>query len=270
MGWRESGDARAPMEFRVLGPLQIISSRGETVEVRQRLHRAVLAVLLLYAGSPCTHARLIDALWGDNPPKDPAANLATHICRIRCQLGLGSQLQTLPGAYRLDPVPGSLDLHRFQLLTTQAQQARDSGDLPRAAALQAAALDCWREPPLADLPSTPGIDADVAGLLEQRRVGETALVDLMLALGHHEDLLAGLHRSVVLNPLDERGWAQLMLALYRSDRKCEALAAYSRARAAMIAGLGTEPGPALKSLMERILADSEDLAAPPGGGVAVP
>ena len=257
------------MDFLVLGPLAVTSGSGEPVPVRQPQHRAILSVLLLYAGRPCSHTLLVDALWGEKPPQDPVRALLGHICRIRRELRTGDRLETLRSAYRMDPGVSELDLYRFHELTFRAQRVLAHGDPQCAAATLRAALGCWREPPLADLPSTPEIDADVAQLLEQRRAAETGLIDLMLALGRHQQVVAGLHRIVTERPLDDRSWAQLLLALYRSGRKSEALAAYSKAREAMIRMLGTEPGRELQRLLAQILADSEDLAlapaaAPPG------
>ena len=260
------------MDFRVLGPLEVRGDSGELVGVAQPLHRAALSVLLLYAGSPCSYGKLIDALWADDPPKDPLANLFNIIHRIRGLLGLGALLKTLPsGAYQLEAGPGTLDLHLFQLRTARAREAQTRGDLRQEAALLAAALECWRDPPLFDVPSAPGIDADVRRLLEQRQAGETRLMDLMLAVGRHQDLVdlvAKLRSALIDDPLDEYKWGQLMLALYRSGQKAQALRAYGKARTTIITELGTKPGPELRSLMEAILADSADLHTPalPGPG----
>lgn len=251
------------MDFLILGPLEIISESGEPVPVPQPVHRAILSVLLFYAGRPCSHAKLIDALWGDSPPKEPVGALLSHISRIRRHVSTGERLQTLRGSYQMDPGPDELDLYRFHRLRSGAQEALRRRDSERAAALLAAALDCWRDPPLADLPSAPGIDADVAQLVEERRSAETDLIDLMLALGHHQQVVASLYRSVTADPLAERSWAQLMIALYRSGRKGEALAAYSNARAAMIRMMGAEPAQELRDLLEQILSDSDELVTAP-------
>jgi DNA-binding SARP family transcriptional activator len=258
------------MDFLVLGRLEIISESGEPVPVAQPLHRVTLSVLLLYAGRPCSHAKLIDAIWGDTPPKDPVRALLSHISWIRRELSVGERLETLRGAYRMNPGPGELDLYRFHQLSSHARLVLAQGDSERAAALLAAALECWRDPPLADLPSTAEIDADVAQLMEQRRAAETDLIDLMLALGRHQEIVADLHRMVTADPLAERSWAQLLLALYRSGRKGEALAAYSKAREATIRMLGTEPAPELQDLLAQILSGSENLALKPPSAPSAP
>jgi DNA-binding SARP family transcriptional activator len=258
------------MDFRVLGPLEIRDDNSELVELAQPLHRAALSVLLLCAGTPCSYEKLIGALWADAPPKDPLANLFNIIHRIRGLLDLGDLLKTLPGgAYQLNPGPGALDLHLFQLRTARAREAQARGDLRQEAALLAAALECWRDPPLFDVPSAPGIDADVRRLLGQRQAAETRLVDLMLAVGRHQDLVdlvTKLRSALIDDPLDEYKWGQLMLALYRIGQKAKALAAYGKARTTLMTELGTKPGEELRDLMQAILADSKELRrpSPPG------
>lgn len=255
------------MDFSLLGPLEVVSDSGQPVPVPQRLHRVILSVLLLYAGTPCSHGKLTDALWGAGKlPRKPVTAIRSHICRIRRDLSLDQRLRTLPGAYRMDPAPGELDLQRFAQLRSQARHAVAQGDLEQGAALLSAALECWRDPSFTDLPSTPTIDADVTHLREQRRDDETLLMDLLLALGRHHDVVPGLYRMVAADPLHERSWAQLMVALYKSGRRNEALAAYSRARAFMITRLGTEPARVLQELLAQILADTEDLTVMTSGG----
>src|ERR1039457_6787944 len=144
-----------------------------------------------------------------------------------------------------------------------------AGDLDRAAALLAAALKCWRDPPLADLPSTPAIDAEAVQLTGQRHATETGFINVMLALGHHKQVIPDLLRIVTADPLAEHSWAQLILALYRDGRKGEALAVYSKARAVIVRMLGAGPGRALQDLLAQILADGEDVAMDfPSGGPA--
>jgi DNA-binding SARP family transcriptional activator len=91
-------------------------------------------------------------------------------------------------------------------------------------------LDLWREPPLADLPPAPEVEAEVARLLEQRRAAESDLVGARLALGHHQQILPDLRKAVTRDPLSEHSWAQLMLASYRSRGRAAALAVYGQAR----------------------------------------
>ena len=241
------------MDFQILGPLEVISDGGARATPRRRRERALVSVLLLFAGWPCSKEMLTRALWGDSPPADPAAALRVCVCRVRSALGPGICLTTLDRAYRADPVPGDLDLTRFRQARADAERMLQRGQLrPASAALQRA-LACWRHPPLADVPDAPEVAAEKTRLLEQRQLTELALADILLELGDQDRILPDLHRRVVADPLSERGWAQLVMALYQSGRRGEALAAYSRARMELIRKLGTEPGAELQDLLRMVL-----------------
>ena len=139
------------------------------------------------------------------------------------------------------------------------------GDLERAAAALERALACWRQPPLADIPDVAEVAGERACLLEQRRLTELALADILLALGRHERVVADLHARVVAYPLSMRAWAQLMLALYQCGRRSEALAAYTRARQALRAHPAAGQGDELQAVLGTVLDDR-----PPGGIVSIP
>jgi DNA-binding SARP family transcriptional activator len=259
------------VDFLLLGPLEVIGDRGEPVPVTWPARKALLAVLLLYAGEPCSHGLLIDAVWGARTPKHPVLSLRSHISRLRTEVGLGSRLQATgredaktldAAAYLLKVGDGELDLHRFRQRAARGRQLLARGELEAAAPALAAALGCWREPPLANLPSSPLIDAEAEALLEERRAAEADYVDVMLALGRHREVLADLRRTTTIDPLAEGPAGQLMLALDRAGRKTEALAAYSHTRGAVIQALGTDPSPYLEQLHLQILGDSPALAGP--------
>lgn len=243
------------MDFRILGPLEVTLDAGP-VRIRRR-ERELLSVLLLYSGWPCSKEMLARALWGDTLPDDPQATLRVCVSRARSALGKrpAACLVTLDGAYRADPPPGSLDLHRFRDLLSQAAAAEGRGDLRQAADLLGRALRCWRLPPLADLPSSPEIEAEKACLLEQRRLTELDHADLLLDLGLHEQIVADLHARVIADQRCERGWAQLILALHRCGRRGEALAHYAKARAALSAEYGARPGSDLQAILSAVLDD---------------
>ena len=257
------------MDFLLLGPLVVIGAHGDPVPVDWPARRALLAVLLLYAGRPCSHDVLIEALWGSRPPKEPVISLRSHISRLRIEVGLesrlkaltGERIKTLPGAaaYQLQVADEELDLLRFRKRSDRGRQLLASGDLDAAAPALGAAVGCWREPPLQNLPSTPRIDADAAALLEERRRVEADYVNVMLALGRPQEVLAGLRRTTTIDPLAEGPAAQFIRALYQAGRKNEALEAYSRSRSAMIQAFGTNPSPCLDALRIQILRDSPAL-----------
>jgi DNA-binding SARP family transcriptional activator len=243
------------MEFRILGPFDILADNGEPLPLPRRRERELLSVLLLFAGLPCSRELLARALWGDSQPADPEAALRVCVCRARKVSGFADRLTVLPAGYRADPGTARVDVIRFRYLRERAGRQLGLGDLPGAASSLQDALGCWRDPPLAGLPAIPETDAEAARLLEQRRLAELSLADIMLDLGEHERIVADLHARVVADPLCERSWEQLMLALYRCGRRSEALAAYSRARAALVCELGTGPGAPVQALLSQILND---------------
>jgi DNA-binding SARP family transcriptional activator len=250
------------MEFRILGHLEIISSDGDPVRIAKPRVREFLSVLLLRAGRPCSHGMLAEALWGDgNLPREPATAVRVYAYRARRALGRdGERLATLPEAYRIDLGEGELDLHRFYDFSVAGERAMASGRPGQACDAFSRALDLWRDPPLADLPAAPEIEAEVARLLEQRRAAESGLADARLALGHHQQILPDLRKAVTQDPLSERSWAQLMLASYRSRGRAAALAVYSEARGALLAELGVNPGRELQFLLRAVLDEDPDLA----------
>jgi len=241
------------LEYQVLGPLQVVRSDGIQVHLARR-ERELVAVLLVFAGDPCTRDMLVHALWGGSPPASPAGALQTSLCRARSALGPGSCLRTLDdGALCAEPGPEDLDLTRFWQLRTAGMRHLEHGHLrPAGQALQHA-LACWRNPPLPDLPDAPEVAAQRTRLLKERELAWLTLADILLALGEHDRLLPDLHARVVTDPLCERSWAQLMLALHQSGRSGEALAAYSKARAEIVRALGTEPGAELQHLRDLVL-----------------
>jgi DNA-binding SARP family transcriptional activator len=242
------------MDLRVLGPLQVVRSDGVPVHLARR-ERGLVAVLLVFAGEPCTRDMLVHAIWGSGqPPGSPARALQTCLCRARSAMGPGSCLHTLDdGALCAEPEPGDLDLTRFLQLRATGLRQLEHGHLRPAGEAFEQALACWRNPPLPDLPDVPEVAAERTRLLKERELAWLTLADILLALGDHDRLLPDLHARVVADPLCERSWAQLMLALHQSGRSGEALAAYSKARAEIVRALGTEPGAELQQLRDLVL-----------------
>jgi DNA-binding SARP family transcriptional activator len=253
------------VEFRVLGPLQIIGSDHKPVRIAQPQVRTLLSVLLLHAGRPCTRAMLIDALWAAGKlPREPDGALRMHAYRARKALGRNSHLlATLPDGYQIDPGEDELDLYRFRKLTAAGEAALAAGRAHQAREAFAAALGLWRDPPLADLPSAPEIDGEAARLMEQRRSAEIGLADAWLGLGCHTRILPDLRGAVTRYPLCEHSWAQLMLASYRSRGRAAALAVYSEVRGVLLRELGVEPGRELQTLLQSVLHEHADMGLRP-------
>ena len=255
-----------PATFRVLGPLEVISGTGQEIPITQHVHRAVLAVMLLRAGDVCPRSWLTEAIWGERPPASGHTALRTAVYGLRQELrdhGLGDRIQTRqagprPGGYVIETKDGEVDLHSFRALTAAGRDEWYHGNADRAATALGEAVHLWRAD-LPDLPATPVLAPEAARLRAEFRAAQDMRMDARLALGQHQDAVAGLRQILNREPLREHTWAQLMRALYRCGDKAGALAAFSAARAALAAGYGAGPGPELAELRRQVLADSPDL-----------
>jgi DNA-binding SARP family transcriptional activator len=234
-------------EFRVLGPLEVVADDGEALALGGQRQRAVLGFLLLRANRVVATDLLIDALWGDNPPKTATTSLQNAISALRKLVG-PDVLVTKPPGYSLVVSADSFDLARFEALVREARSLEAEA---RAAALRDA-LALWRGEPLSDLALDPAFEAEARRLEELRLTTLEERIDADLATGRHVDVVPELISLVSANPLRERLRAQLMLAHYHSGRQDDALRAYQEARVAL-ADLGLEPGPQLQELEKRIL-----------------
>ncbi len=236
------------MEFRILGPLEVLDG-DRTVDVPGRRQRSLLALLLLHANQVVSASRLIEELWPE-ASESHAGALQASVSRLRKSLGPGAgSLVTLPTGYLLRLEPEQLDLDRFERLVREASDAEPQD----AAQRLRAALALWRGPPLADFAYEPFAQAAIGRLDEMYLLAVEMRVEADLALGRHAALVAELDAFAAQHPLRERICGQLMLALYRSGRQGDALAAYQGVRRVLVDELGIEPGPALQELERAIL-----------------
>jgi DNA-binding SARP family transcriptional activator len=270
------------MDYRILGPLEVLSDGGP-VALGARRQREVLALLLMHPGEPLSRDRIVDALWGERPPPTAGKVVQNSVSALRRVLGPAARLETLDGGYALHVAPGELDAERFEQRLGEGRQALVDGDPERAAARVCDALGMWRGPPLADLALEAFTQREIARLEERRALALELRIEADLARGRAADVIADLEALVAEHPLRERLHGQLMLALYRAGRQAEALDVFRDARLALVETLGIEPGPELRRLQDRILAQDPALellpaparAGPPpggraGGGGAVP
>ncbi|HEY0452333.1 transcriptional regulator, partial [Actinophytocola sp.] len=246
-------------KYGVLGPLLITGPDGRWVRLRGVRQRSLLAMLLFHANEQVPADRLVDALWPDVPPKSYASNLHTYVSRLRDRLG---PIDHTGRGYRLRVADDDLDLLVFR---REAAAGRATRDPAAAVAHLRRALAQWRDQPLADL-TVPVLDAEVARLEAERFAVFEDCVDAELAAGRHPELVGELQAAVAQHPLRERLVGQLMVALQRSGRQVEALAAYRDTRATLIEETGLEPGPELRDVHATILRGDPD--PDPGAGPA--
>ena len=241
------------MEFRILGPLEVADD-GAALTPGGRNDRALLALLLLDAGEVVSTDRMIDALWGEQPPRTALTSLQNSVSRLRKLLGPG-RLVTQPPGYVLRVADDRLDVHIAQRL---AEESRDADARERAALLRRAE-SLWRGTPLADFAYDAFAQTAIAQLEELRLGVIEDRIDAELELGRHADLLGELETLVARHPHRERLRGQQMLALYRAGRQADALYAYQSARRGLLEELGIDPGPALQRLHGAILRQERSL-----------
>jgi predicted ATPase/DNA-binding SARP family transcriptional activator len=256
------------MRFGILGPTQVRRGDGREVAVGGPRLRALLALLLVDAGRVVPAERLIEGLYGGNPPGDASNALQSQVSRLRQLLRdedrPGSPVELHPAGYRLAVDPDDVDAHRFERLAAEGHRALAGGDPPRAAALLREALDLWRGPALADAGDVPSARAQ-AVRLEELRVGAMEdRAEAELALGGHPALVAELERLVAGYPLRERLRGLLMRALYADGRQAEALARFEEARRTLAEELGADPSPELAAVHLAVLRADPALARPAG------
>ncbi|HVT70305.1 MAG TPA: BTAD domain-containing putative transcriptional regulator [Trebonia sp.] len=246
------------MRVWLLGELEA-EQGGVPVPVRGTKQRALLALLALRPGQPVSADRLIDVLWGDGQAAHPGNALQAQIGQLRRTLGSAAILTTEAG-YALDVGPDEVDAVRFGRLVAEGRRLAADGEMVLASAALGEALRLRRGEPLAEFAYAGFFDAERARLDELTLVAVESKGEADLVLGRHGELTAELDVLCREHPLRERLWELLILALYQGGRQAEALRAYAEVRDRLAGELGIDPGPALRQLQARILAQDPSLA----------
>ena len=251
------------MDILILGELEI-NDGTTTIDLGGKRERAIVETLALSAGDVVSTDTLIDGAWGDDPPPTADKSLQSHISRVRRCLPAGL-VETVGRGYRLGVEPADVDAYRLGRLVEKAQQASADNDPHFAAALLDEAVDLWRGTPLENLADGPYRTGQIARLEATRELAIGARIDAHLVLGRHELMIPELERLVNEYPYREQLWSQLMLALYRSGRRTDALQRYERLRAALREDMGINPSVALRDMAAQIVSEDSDLdpASPP-------
>lgn len=240
------------MDVRVLGPLDVLVD-GHPVAAGGRQQRTVLAALVLDAGSVVSVDRLVDAVWGAQPPAEAVNAVQGYVSGLRRVLGR-ERIVTTGAGYRLLLRAGELDADQFTQLAAAGSASLAAGDAAGAARLLSEALSLWRGAALAEFSDAPFAEAAVSRLEQARLEAIEQRIEADLACGRHSAVIGELEALAAAHPTRERLHAQLMLALYRCQRQAEALAAYQVADRSLRDELGIEPGPELSALQAAILA----------------
>jgi DNA-binding SARP family transcriptional activator len=238
------------VSFQVLGPVRVRAGDRELALRGQRQLR-VLAMLLLTPDQSLSLRGLIDGVWDDEPPATAKRQLQNSLSMLRRDLGAPVIVSGRAG-YRLQLDRDQVDARVFQDRVARAAAARRDGRLDDAVALLRGGLGIWRGPALAGCTGR-SMESAAAQLDEQRLSAIEQCLDLELALGRHDQLVAEIAGLVAAHPLRERLVGLLMLALHRSGRQAEALAAYQRLRRQLAEELGLEPGDEVARLHQAVL-----------------
>ena len=257
------------MWLSVLGPLYVRGQHGEVV-VAAAKQRAVLAALLVRANRVVSFDEFAHDVWDGAPPPAARATLRNYVKSLRRLLGpdIGERIVTREPGYLIELDETELDMLRLRSLCARGGAAIRAADWRLASDVLAEALGLWRGTPLADVPSET-LRGQALPPLDRLRLQATEWrVDADLRLGRHADLVLELEALAAEHPLRERFHAQLMLALYRSGRAAEALAAFQHARQTLADQLGAGPAPDPRRLHERMLRSDAALALSPAAGAA--
>ena len=247
----------AELEVRLLGPLEVLKD-GRPVALGGPKPRTLLATLALESGRVVSVDRLVENLWPASAPETALHAVQVYVAQLRKTLGRQVIAKRPPG-YGLELESDCIDVNRFARLVGEGRAALQAGSPETAEPVLREALTLWRGPALADFLYEPFAQGEIARLEELRLVALEERIDTDLELGRHLELAPELEALVQAEPLRERPRGQLMLALYRSGRQADALAAYRAAREALVEELGIEPGPELKELEAAILRQDDSL-----------
>ncbi|WP_214106431.1 BTAD domain-containing putative transcriptional regulator [Acrocarpospora catenulata] len=265
------------MEFRVLGPITVIGADGVTLDLGTSQQRAVLALCLLAAPRPVSASRIIDALWGEDPPPSALNTVQSYVSKLRRVLepdrvrrGAASILVSGPGGYAVDVPAEQVDRRRAAARAAEGRRLLAEGDPTRAARQLRLALSEWRGDPLTGFEGQPWAEEEQPALAELRLAIVEDAAEAELALGRGAELVSELARLVAAYPTRERLRRLGAHALYQGGRQADALALLAEGRRLLVGELGLDPDPRSRELESRILAQDPGLIPTPASPVPEP
>lgn len=260
------------MEITLLGPLNA-EKDGAPILPAAAKTRQIVALLALHANRVVPVSMLMEELWEDSPPRTAATTLQTYILRLRRLIAASVAgrcdakeiLVYRHGGYCLNMPDGTVDALEYDRLAAEGQRVFESGDDETAVRIFRQGLDLWRGPALADIRSGALLEIERVRLEESRLGVLERRIDAELGMGRHAELLTELTVLTARQPLHEGLYAQRMIALYRSGRPSEALAAFTKLRGRLVEDLGLDPSPRLQRLHRAMLRGDLELDHPQGG-----
>jgi DNA-binding SARP family transcriptional activator len=238
------------VEFRILGPFEVVSDDESVLDLGSNRERALLAFLVLHANEVLSSDRIVDEFWPSGAPPTAGKIVQLYVSHLRKALGdARGLLETRAPGYVLRISKGATDVERCERLVNEAA----GRDAATRAQLLRVALAIWRDAPLSDLAYESFAAHEIARLEEWRLSIVEDRIAADLELGHAAGLVPELDALVRAHPLRERLRGQHMGALYRAGRQADALASYRDLRRILDEELGLEPGASLRELERAIL-----------------
>jgi DNA-binding SARP family transcriptional activator len=266
---RHGGPQRSP-RFLLLGRVSARVGEAE-VSLGPPQQQAVIAALLLRSGSRVSVDQLIDEVWGEHVPATAVQTVRTYVYRLRQALARHCDnrsccIRSVHNGYTVDAPPDAIDVNEFSRSLEAARRARRTGSVTAVADHARQGLSLWRGN--AALSGIPGEFAQRTRnhLQELRLSGLEMLLSAQLSLGIVDATVADVSALVAEHPLDERFRALLMIALYKSNRRSDALRTYFEARTALREQLGVDVGEELQRAYRCILTDGVHLGYPQYSG----
>ncbi len=253
------------MEFRILGALEA-GEGGAAAELGPPKQRALLAILLLHVGQIVPADRLVELLWGDDPPRTAGHSIQIYVSELRKALeplaGRRLILHRQPG-YQLDAPVESVDARRFERLVREGSAQLDVGERESAIRTLRSALELWSGPALSDFTYEEFAQQYIRRFHDLHLDAIEALAAAEIDARRASRAVALLETAIREDPLRERSRELLMIALYQSGRHAEALRTYDRLRQLLVQELGLEPSPPLQQLRDRVLLHDPSLLQAP-------
>ena len=240
------------LEIRLLGPVETLVA-GAPVALGGPRQQTLLSLLALRPGHVVPADELVEEVWAGDPPDGADTTLRSYVSRLRRSLDGIAGIERTDRGYVLDAPHASVDALEFERLIRAGAQLLARGSARRARADFGDALKLWRGRPFGEVGAEGALRVAADRLEELHLLGLEQRIEADLALGRSAELVDELEAVVREHPFRERLWRHLMLALYRSGRQADALAAYHRARAGLDEHLGIEPNEELRALEAAIL-----------------
>jgi DNA-binding SARP family transcriptional activator len=250
------------MRYEVLGPIRL-SDDGHSTRINARKIGTLLVILLSNADRMVSIDHIIGEIWGERIPQRAVAGVHVYVSQLRKALaragGPRTRIHTRPPGYLLELGDDEIDALSFLREAELGRAGMREGSYEAVARGLDTALSSWHGPLDWGTDCGPNLEAYATLLTETRMEVTEMLVDAQLQLGYARELVGRLQSLVAEHPLRETFYRQLMLALYRSDRRADSLRVYRQARRTLLDELGLEPCRSLQRLHREILADDCEL-----------